>query len=57
MVKAGYRAYDDLLTLWRGSYLGREMEVFMCWESVASTIYGMILMDQWLEKTSDRYGG
>jgi len=48
--RAGYRAYDDLLTLWRGSYLGREMEVFMRWESVASTIYGMILMDQWLER-------
>ena len=47
--RAGYRAYDDLLTLWRGAYLSREMETFMRWESVASTIYGMMLMDQWLD--------
>ena len=47
--RAGYRAYDDLLTMWRGSYLSREMEVFTRWESVAATIYGMILMDRWLD--------
>lgn len=46
--RAGYRAYDDLLTLWRGSYLSREMETFLRWESVASVIYGMILTEQWL---------
>ena len=45
--RVGYRAYNDVLTMWRGAYLSREMEVFMRWESVASTIHGMILMEQW----------
>ena len=44
--RVGYRAYDDVLTMWRGAYLSREMEVFMRWESVAASIYGMILMEQ-----------
>ena len=47
--RAGYRAYDDVLTMWRGSYLSREMEVFMRWESVAASVHGMILMDRWLD--------
>ena len=47
--RVGYRAYDDVLTMWRGAYLSREMEVFMRWESVAASIYGMILMEQWLD--------
>ncbi len=47
--RAGYRAWDDVLTLWRGSYPTREKEVFMRWPSVADTIYGMILLDQWLD--------
>ncbi len=46
--RAGYRAYDDVLHLWRGSYLSREREVFLRWPSVAQTIYGMMLMHQWL---------
>ena len=29
--RAGYRAWDDVLTLWRGAYLSREREVFMRW--------------------------
>lgn len=45
--RVGYRAYDDLLTIWRGSYLSCEKEVFIRWPQVASTIYGMILLDQW----------
>lgn len=47
--RAGYRAWDDMLTLWRGPYLSRECEVFMRWTKVASIIYGMILLDQWLD--------
>ncbi len=47
--RTGYRAWDDVLTLWRGSYPSREKEVFMRWPSVANTIYGMILLDQWLD--------
>ena len=47
--RAGYRAYDDLLTMWRGSYPSREMEVFTRWPSVANAVYGMILMEEWLD--------
>ncbi|MBQ3703550.1 MAG: DEAD/DEAH box helicase family protein [Oscillospiraceae bacterium] len=45
---AGYRAYDDLLMLWRGSYENREVEVYLRWQTVADDIYGMILTEQWL---------
>ena len=48
--RAGYRAWDDMLTLWRVAYLSREKEVFLRWESVADAIYGMILLDQWLDQ-------
>ncbi len=47
--RAGYRAWDDVLNFWRGSYLSREKEVFMRWEAVAGSIYGMMLLDQWLD--------
>ena len=47
--RAGYRAWDDVLTLWRGAYLSREKEVFLRWPSVADTVYGMILLDRWLD--------
>ena len=47
--RAGYRAWDDVLELWRGAYLSREKEDFLRWPSVADTIYGMILLDQWLD--------
>ena len=45
----GYRAYDDCLHIWRGVFDNREKEVYMKWWSVADHIYGMILLDQWLE--------
>ena len=47
--RAGYRAWDDVLNLWRGAYLSREKEVFLRWPAVADAIYGMILLDQWLD--------
>ena len=46
--RVGYRAWDDVLCLWRGSYPSREKEVFMRWDWVGKTIYGMMLLDQWL---------
>ena len=46
--RVGYRAWDDVLCLWRGSYPSREKEVFMRWDWVEKTIHGMILVDQWL---------
>ena len=46
--RAGYRAYDDMLHIWRGAYMTREREVYCRWREVADRIYGMILLDQWL---------
>ena len=47
--RVGYRAYDDVLHLWRGAYLSREREEYMRWRAVESRINGMILMDTWLD--------
>ena len=44
----GYRAYDDLLTIWHGSYLSRDKEDFLPWWRVAAAIEGQILLDTWL---------
>ena len=46
--RVGYRAYDDMFHMWRGSFMTREREVYHRWANVANHIYGMILMDQWL---------
>ena len=46
--RVGYRAYDDVLHLWRGAYLSREREEYMRWRAVESRINGMMLMDTWL---------
>lgn len=42
--RAGYRAWDDVLDLWRGAYLSREKEDFLRWPHVADAIQGMILL-------------
>ena len=47
--RAGYRAWDDVLNLWRGAYLSREKEDFLRWPHVADAIQGMILLGQWLD--------
>ncbi|MBR5090535.1 MAG: N-6 DNA methylase, partial [Ruminiclostridium sp.] len=46
--RAGYRAYQDVLHIWRGSYLKRDKEDYLPWWSVADCIYGQILLDTWL---------
>jgi hypothetical protein len=46
--RVGYRAYDDLLTIWHGSYASRDKEDFLYWRRVASAIEGQILLDIWL---------
>ncbi len=45
---AGYRAYDDLLHVWRGHQDSPEAEVYIRWLFVADMIHGMILTEQWL---------
>ena len=49
--RVGYRAYDDMLHLWRGSFLSREREVYMQWWHVASRVEGMLLLDTWLDSS------
>ena len=46
--RVGYRAYDDMFHMWRGSFMTREREVYHRWSNVADHIYGMLLMNQWL---------
>lgn len=46
--RVGYRAYDDMFHMWRGSFMTREREIYHRWTNVANHIYGMILMEQWL---------
>ena len=45
---AGYRAFDDLLHVWRGHQDSPEAEVYIRWPFVADMIHGMILTEQWL---------
>ncbi len=47
--RVGYRAYDDVLHLWRGSYLSREQEEHLSWEDLVSAIEGMIQDGLWAE--------
>ena len=46
--RVGYRAYDDMFHMWRGSFMTREREVYHRWQSLADRIYGMLLLEQWL---------
>ena len=46
--RVGYRAYDDMFHMWRGSYPSREREVYYRWSTVARHIEGMLLLDTWL---------
>ncbi len=52
--RVGYRAYDDLLTIWHGSYLSRDKEDFLPWWRVVSAIEGQLLMDVWLSPRRKR---
>ena len=52
--EAGYRAYDDVLHLWRGKYETREKEVYMPWHSVAAHIEGMRIIGQWLPSVNEQ---
>ena len=46
--RAGYRAYEDALCLWRGAYLTRDREDYLPWEAVAAMIAEMIEHGEWL---------
>ena len=47
--RVGYRAYDDVLHLWRGAYTSREQEEYLRWEDVASAIEGLMQDGLWAE--------
>ena len=46
--RAGYRAYDTVLMMWRGSANDPEQRVIMKWSTVADHITGMIVLHEWL---------
>lgn len=46
--RVGYRAYDDVLHIWHGSFLSRDKEDYLHWWRVANAIEGQILLDTWL---------
>lgn len=50
--RVGYRAYDDVLHLWRGSFPSREQEEYLSWEDAVSAIEGMVQDGVWVEQTA-----
>lgn len=48
--RVGYRAYDDVLHLWRGPYTAREQEEYLRWEDTVSAIEGMMQDGVWMER-------
>ena len=44
----GYKAYGDLLHMWRGTSQARESEEYLRWQYVAENIYGMMILERWL---------
>lgn len=48
--RVGYRAYDDVLHLWRGPYTDREQEEYLRWEDTVSAIEGMMQDGLWMEQ-------
>lgn len=52
--RVGYRAYDDFLSIWRGSYPSREQEAFITWDKVADYI-SEIPLDYWLDEKRVSY--
>ena len=47
--RAGYRAWDDVLTSGAGRISPARKRDFLRWPHVADAILGMILLDQWLD--------
>lgn len=46
----GYRAYADLIHMWRGNFDTRERETFERWDMIAYRIAGMMVMESWLSE-------
>ena len=46
--RAGYRAYDTVLMMWRGAASDPEQRVIMKWSAVADQIIGMMVLHEWL---------
>lgn len=46
--QAGYRAFDTVLMMWRGSASDPEQRAMMNWSAVADHITGMIVLHEWL---------
>lgn len=46
--RAGYRAFDTVFMMWRGSANDPDQRVIMKWSTVADHITGMIVLHEWL---------
>ena len=46
--RAGYRAFDTVFMMWRGSASDPDQRVIMKWSTVADHITGMIVLHEWL---------
>lgn len=44
--RLGYKAYENVLHLWKDNYLNRTTEVYYQWETVADYIEGLILVNE-----------
>ncbi|MGN0569258.1 MAG: LPD25 domain-containing protein [Candidatus Fimenecus sp.] len=48
-VKAGFDAYADSIRLWRGDRETPEREAWEKWFQIENSVFGMILLEQWIE--------
>lgn len=47
--KAGFEAYSDAIRLWRGDSAAPEREAWEKWHQIESSVFGMILLEEWIE--------
>lgn len=45
-IRLGYKTYENVLHLWKDSYLNRTAEVYYKWELIAEYIEGLILVNE-----------
>lgn len=48
--RLGYKAYENVLHLWKGNYLNRTAEAYYKWETIAIYIEGMIIVNEFNDK-------
>ncbi len=48
--RVGYKTYENVLHLWKGSYLSRDAEVYYTWKHIAEYINGLIMINDFYDK-------